>query len=98
MYPAVVETVSVARNARRKILSGMKRLDLSLVGVSTDFLSFSRSEIVQGRWLSPIDGITNNCVIGSNVRRQLFSLGEKNIVGSSETVRVLPLKTPLTVT
>ena len=78
-----VETVSVARNARRKILSGMKRLDLSLVGVSTDFLSFSRSEIVQGRWLSPIDGITNNCVIGRNVRRQLFSLGEKNIVGST---------------
>ena len=53
-----VETVSVARNARKKILSGMKRLDLSLVGVSTDFLGFSRSQIVQGRWLSPIDGIT----------------------------------------
>ena len=31
-----VETVSVARNARKKILSGMKRLDLSLVGVSSE--------------------------------------------------------------
>ena len=77
-----VDHVSVARNSRKKILSGMKRLDLSLVGVSEDFLQFSRSEIVQGRWLSPIDGIANNCVIGTNVRRQLFSIGEKNILGS----------------
>ena len=78
-----VEEVSVARNSRKKILSGMKRLDLALVGVSIDFLEFSRSRLVQGRWLSPIDGITNNCVIGANVKRQLFSIGEKNVVGST---------------
>lgn len=78
-----VEQVSVARNSRKKILSGTKRLDLSLVGVSIDFLKFSRSEIVQGRWLSRIDGINNNCVIGLNVKRSLFSLGEKDIIGST---------------
>ena len=75
-----VEQVSVARNSRKKILSGMKRLDLSLVGVSIDFLKFSRSNIVQGRWLSQIDGINNTCVIGLNVKRALFSLGEKDIL------------------
>ena len=78
-----VEEVSVARNSRKKILSGMKRLDLSLVGVSIDFMEFSRSRLVQGRWLSTIDGITNNCVIGSNVKRLLFSLGEQNVIGST---------------
>lgn len=77
-----VESICVARDARKRILHGMKRLGHKLVGVSLDFLTETRSEITQGRWLSPADGINNVCVIGAAARRSLFPLGQKDIVGS----------------
>ncbi len=81
-----VEAISVARNSRSKILNGTKRLDMSLLGVSTDFLEFSRSRIVQGRWLSNFDGIRPVCVVGVNVRRALFSLASNDVIGNNVRV------------
>ncbi len=80
-----VSGVSTARNTRKKILRGTTRTDLLLVGVSPDFLRESRSEVIQGRWLSRIDysSDSNVCVIGRNAKRKLFTIGERNIIGSN---------------
>ena len=76
-----VSTISTSRNARKPVLRGTTRLDVSMFGVTLDFLDESRSSIVQGRWLSPIDRDRNVCVIGINARRALFSITERNVLG-----------------
>ncbi len=76
-----VKSISTARNSRKSILRGTTQLDVALFGVTLDFLSESRSEIVQGRWLSPIDRDRNVCVLGMNARRSLFSIQERNVLG-----------------
>ncbi len=79
-----VKKVTVARNTRQKVMKGVTMLELSLVGVDLDFLKESNSRIVQGRWLSPTDTAMQsaNCVIGRNVKRKLFNLGDNEIVGA----------------
>lgn len=79
-----VKGVTVARNARQKIMKGTTLLELTLVGVDPEFLKDSNSELVQGRWLAPGDYSMRaaNCVIGRNVKRKLFNLGDQNIIGS----------------
>ena len=76
-----VKSISTSRNARLTILRGTIRLDVALFGVTLDFLEESRSEIVQGRWLSAIDKDRNVCVIGMDARRALFSITERDILG-----------------
>lgn len=78
-----VESICVARDARKRIMHGTKRLGHKLIGVSYDFLETTRSSITQGRWLSPEDGVANVCVLGANARRSLFPLGQKDVVGST---------------
>ena len=79
-----VKRVTVARNARQKIMKGMSLLELSLIGADIDFLKDSNSDLVQGRWLTPGDYAMRapNCVIGRNVKRKLFNLGDQEIIGS----------------
>lgn len=79
-----VRNVSVIRNARQVVLKGTKRMDIQLLGVSRDFLEETKSILIQGRWLSPVDYKLKSsvCVIGRNVKRNLFTLGQQNIVGS----------------
>ena len=76
-----VKSISTSRNARLSILRGTIRLDVALYGVTLDFLEESRSEVTRGRWLSPLDGDRNVCVIGMDARRALFSITERNILG-----------------
>ena len=76
-----VKSIATARDSRKSILRGTTRLDLNLFGVTLDFLEESRSEITQGRWLSPLDGDRNVCVLGIDAKRALFSLAERDIVG-----------------
>ena len=76
-----VATIATARNSRKPILKGTTRLNVNLYGVTNDFLSATRSQIVQGRWLSPADRDRNVCVIGINARRGLFPIQERKIVG-----------------
>ena len=79
-----VDRVSFARNTREKVLKGTTRLDLSLVGVSSDFLKETNSEITQGRWFSEPDfaNASSVCVIGRTAKRKLYNLGTENILGS----------------
>ena len=87
-----VESICVARDARKRVMHGMKRLGHKLVGVSLDFLEDTRSVITQGRWLSPGDGVNNVCVIGVNARRSLFPLGQKDVVGSTILIEDMAYK------
>ncbi len=75
--------ITVVRNARKKLLRGLTRLDVKLVGTDLSFLRDSNSKIIQGRWLNPVDYKfgTNVCVIGKDAKRKLFQLGQKNPVG-----------------
>lgn len=78
-----VKSVTVARNSRQKVVKGVTLLELSLVGVGDDFLKHSNSIVTQGRWFSPADFKMRAavCVIGRNVKRKLFNLGDRNILG-----------------
>ena len=72
-----VKSIATARNSRKSILRGTTQLDLSLFGVTLDFLEESRSEITQGRWLSPLDKDRNVCVLGIDAKRALFSAPQR---------------------
>jgi putative ABC transport system permease protein len=78
-----IDRITGIRNARKKILKGLKRLDLKLVGVNYEFLNDSSSFIGKGRWFSPADFANkrNVCVIGKHVKRKFFSLGERKVIG-----------------
>ncbi len=83
-----VERVTTARNSRKKILKGTTRLDILLVSVDTSFLDDTKSKLIAGRWLTNVDNksASNVCVIGKNVKRSLFSIGQTGIIG--EMVKV----------
>ncbi len=74
-----VDRITTVRDARKKVLRGTRRLDIKLVSASTTFLEDSGSHIISGRWLTSIDNknTLNICVIGRNVKRKLFRLGQK---------------------
>ena len=79
-----VERVTLMHDTRQKVRKGVDRMDLKLVAVGYRFLLDSNSRIEQGRWLSPADYKQQSmvCVIGQNVKRKLFNLGQTDIVGS----------------
>jgi putative ABC transport system permease protein len=79
-----VERITCLRNARKRVLKGLKRLDLKLVGVSSAFLKDSASSMAQGRWFASADfkNKRNVCIIGKNVKRKMFSLGTTDIIGT----------------
>ncbi len=78
-----IDRITAMRDGRKKILKGLQRLDLKLIGVGRTFLEDSSSTIIKGRWLAVAD-FTNKrqvCVIGKNVKRKFFSLGERQVIG-----------------
>ncbi len=79
-----IERITRVRDARKKILKGLDRMDLKLVGVDRDFLEDSASGMTAGRWFSGMDfrSPQNICVIGSNVKRKLFPLGARDVIGA----------------
>lgn len=78
-----VERITLARDTRKKILKGTTRVDLLLVATGIEFLDDSGSQMLNGRWFSPLDfkRSAEVCVIGKNVKRKLFNLQEKSILG-----------------
>ncbi|MBQ9789296.1 MAG: ABC transporter permease [Lentisphaeria bacterium] len=80
-----VDRISTLTNTRKKVLKGLNRTDLKLIGIDYTFLEDSNSQMVDGRYFSAMDfrDKHNVCVIGTNVKRKLFQLGETNIVGSN---------------
>ena len=83
-----VERITGVFDARKKVLKGLQRTDLKLVGCDYRFLEDSSARIEKGRWFSPADfkNESNVCVIGKNVKRKLFSIGRTDIVGN--TIRI----------
>ena len=83
-----VERITGVFDARKKVLKGLQRTDLKLVGCDYRFLEDSSARIEKGRWFSPVDfkNEANVCVIGKNVKRKLFSIGRTDIVG--DTIRI----------
>ena len=81
-FDNVIDIVTM-RDARKKLLKGTTRLDLKMVSTETDFLEDTKCKLVEGRWFSPIDFQNKSmvCVIGRNVKRKLFSLGQGSIIG-----------------
>lgn len=79
-----VRRISTARNSRQKVIKGVTLLELRLIAVDSDFLRETNSILTLGRWLSPADFSMNaaNCVIGRNVRRKLFNLGDTDVIGA----------------
>ncbi len=78
-----IDRITAMRDGRKKILKGLQRLDLKLVGVDRSFLIDSVSDMGKGRWLAPADFKNRRkvCVIGKNVKRKFFSLGERRVIG-----------------
>ena len=89
-----VERITVLRDARKRVMKGQERLDLKLVGADLNFLPDSASTLPQGRWFSPWEfkRPVNVCVIGSNVKRKLFQLGDQEVIGSNIRVETMVLK------
>lgn len=79
-----VRRISTARNSRQKVIKGVTLLELRLIAVDSDFLRETNSILTLGHWLSPADFSMNaaNCVIGRNVRRKLFNLGDTDVIGA----------------
>ena len=83
-----IDHVTSIRNVRTKITKGITPLDVELFWVSPHFIDDINGTLIRGRWFSPADykSATTVCVIGKNVKRKIFSLGEKDIMG--RTIRV----------
>ncbi len=78
-----VADVTTMQDTRHWILKGTIRTDLKLVSVDKDFLARSSSMMNNGRWFFAGD-FKNDlkvCVIGSNVKRKLFSLNSGSLIG-----------------
>jgi putative ABC transport system permease protein len=80
-----VERITTLRDSRMKVLKGLYRLDIKLIGADYHFLADSSNTLQSGRWFSATDydRSANVCVIGSNVKRKMFSLGTQNIIGAA---------------
>ena len=77
--------ITTARDARVRITKGITPMDIQLFWVTSHFMADLNCKIVKGHWLSPPDfkNAQPVCVIGKNVKRKLFNLGEKSIIGKS---------------
>ena len=80
-----IANVTTIFDTRQKVLSGLKRTDLKLVGCSLEFLQDSSAQVEAGRWLSAADFKNEStvCVIGRSAKRNLFKLGDTDIIGSN---------------
>lgn len=77
--------VTSIRNGRLRITRGIDPVDVEMFWVTPHFLSDLNCEIVKGRWLALPDfkNAMPVCVIGRDVKRKIFNLGEKNIIGKT---------------
>jgi putative ABC transport system permease protein len=71
------------RDARKRFTKGIKNVDVRIVATEPAFLDAGKCVLVRGRWITSIDMKmkTSVCVIGKNVKRKLFSIGEGTVIG-----------------
>lgn len=80
----IVHVTSV-RDGRMRITRGIEPVDVQLFWVTPHLVDDLNCEIVKGRWFAPSDFLNARplCVIGRNVKRKLFTLGEKELLGKT---------------
>ena len=80
-----INRITTVRRVRGAITKGIEPLDLEIFWVSPHFAEDVNCRIISGRWLSPSDyrDAAPVCVIGRNVKRKLFGLGEQQVLGKS---------------
>lgn len=80
-----IDKITTVTDSRQNILSGTTLLDLKLIGVEPNFLGTCAARLIKGRWLSTVDNknLSRVCVVGRNVKRKYFGLGELDIIGKS---------------
>ncbi len=78
-----VKSVATIRHSRQKVISGIKRLGVKLISTSENFYDFTNTTLVRGRLLNEVDtkNLNQVCVLGKNVIRKMFRLGEVNVIG-----------------
>jgi putative ABC transport system permease protein len=83
-----IEHITSIRNGRLRITRGVETTDVEIFWVTPKFLTDLNCRIVKGRWFAPPDfkNALPVCVIGRDVKRKLFNIGEKDIVGQTLSV------------
>jgi putative ABC transport system permease protein len=78
-----INRITTAREVHVKIMRGIDPLDIQFFWVSPHFVEDVNCRLIKGRWLAPSDykNAATVCVIGKNVRRKLFGLGQKEVMG-----------------
>ncbi|MCD6415650.1 MAG: ABC transporter permease [Planctomycetes bacterium] len=73
--PGVIRTVPT-RQVRTSIFRRSHRMDTSIVGTTPEYLPVTKSTILEGRFLTPLDMQTksNVCVLGRHAQEVLFPL------------------------
>ncbi len=79
-----IKGVVCVKDIRKKVLRGGIALDTKLVATDVSFLEYTNSNIIRGRWLSQIDSDnkSQNCVIGKDVIKKIYSFGNTKIINS----------------
>ncbi len=80
-----INRVTTARRLRSKVLRGTEQVDVELFWVSPRFVDDVSGQVVKGRWLTPSDyeNAESVCVIGRNVKRKMFGMGEQVVIGKT---------------
>ncbi|MBN2686094.1 MAG: ABC transporter permease [Pontiellaceae bacterium] len=83
-----INRVTTARRLRTPITQGLEPLALELFWVSLHFQEDVNCDVIKGRWLreSDFENSRTVCVIGRNVKRKIFGLGENDVIGKTITV------------
>jgi len=83
-----VSGVTTGRNARKKIMRGVTPIRAKVIAASSTFMKDAKLNILEGRWFQTVDrkNLLPVCVIGKTLKKSLFPLSRKNIIG--ETIRV----------
>lgn len=83
-----ISHITSLRDGRLRITRGIEPVDVQMFWVTPHLKDDLNCQIVKGRWFAPSDfkNAMPVCVIGRNVKRKLFTLGERDIIG--KTLRV----------
>ena len=83
-----ISHITSVRDGRVRVTRGVEPVDIQMLWVTRHFKKDLNCNIVKGRWFAPSDfkNAMPVCVVGKNVKRKLFTLGEKDII--DKTLRV----------
>ena len=86
MIPAIAAVAPWTSDHDEVLYGGAKASRGQVLGVTEAFVPLHRLDVVEGRFVSDLDGSRAFCVLGSTVARQVRKAGARQLVG--ERVRV----------